>query len=192
MWTYCNKDNAIFWRILWANVRKSSEKLLNITVAKFIPFCASKKICMWKLMRPAHLEFVKLINNFHNLTKNILENKNSLAFWGSDCKGCYVEISGKYWRTSEKLWRNAEYSKLIFTLSDGYNSIITLRTMWNNTHKKARSLLFNMIQILFENNIREMMTIISNTNAGMHECIFISFQQHFLSNIIDFSLYSTL
>ncbi len=58
-------------------------------------------------------------------------------------------------------------------------------TIWNNTLKKKKLELYHV----FENNIREMMTTISNTNAKMQECIFINFLQHFLSNLTNFCLY---
>ncbi len=63
--------------------------------------------------------------------------------------------------------------------------------MWNNTHIQKKSMPLYIISILFENNTRGTMTIISNTNAETCECIFINFLQHFLSNFTNFCLYST-
>ncbi len=45
--------------------------------------------------------------------------------------------------------------------------------------KKVKIMPFYIIKILFENNIREMITIIFNTNVETRECIFINFLQHF-------------
>ncbi len=43
-----------------------------------------------------------------------------------------------------------------------------------------------MLQIFFENNIRETMAIFFNTNTETHECIFINFLQHSLFNFTNF------
>ncbi len=65
-------------------------------------------------------------------------------------------------------------------------------TTWINTHqKKAKSMPFYKIQTLFENNIREIKTITSNTNAEIWKCIFVNFLQRFLLNFTNFCLYST-
>ncbi len=38
---------------------------------------------------------------------------------------------------------------------------------------------FYVIYFLFENNIKEMTTVVSNTNAETRKCIFINFLRHF-------------